>query len=123
MFPSRTKNVVEAQQFNAELQGYESLQNALLYSYERIRTYATDTLAHFDHFMDHMMPFIVREFSKIEVLDNETRTKHTVQFGNVMVHKPLVQEADSTSIHTAKNMRIMTNEPLLPDEARARGLT
>ena len=30
MFPSRTKHVVEAQQFNATLQGYESLQNALL---------------------------------------------------------------------------------------------
>ena len=70
-----------------------------------------------------MLPFIVREFSKIEVIDNETKTKHLVQFGNVTVHKPLVQEADSTSVNTAKNLRIMTNEPVLPAEARARGLT
>ena len=77
----------------------------------------------FDAFMTHMMPYIVREFSKIEVICAETKLKHTVQFGNVTVHKPLVQETDSTSASTAKNMRIMTNVPCLPEEARARGLT
>jgi DNA-directed RNA polymerase II subunit RPB2 len=77
----------------------------------------------FDHFMDHMMPFIVREFSKIEVLCAETKTKHIVQFGHLTVHKPLVQDMDSTSISTAKNLRILTNIALLPEEARARGLT
>jgi DNA-directed RNA polymerase II subunit RPB2 len=118
MFPSRTKAVAEAQKGS-----FESLQNALLFAYERTHSYSTDTIAMFDHFMDYMMPFIVREFSKIEVICNETKTKHCVQFGNVTVHKPLVQEMDSSSIATAKNLRIFTNEPLLPAEARARGLT
>jgi DNA-directed RNA polymerase II subunit RPB2 len=95
----------------------EKLQDELLQSHDRVRNYATDAIANFDEFMFHMMPYIVCEFSKIEVVEGTTR--HLVRFGNVTVHKPLVLDAASVQ----KTMKVMTNDPLYPREARARGLT
>lgn len=95
----------------------ESLQNNLLLSHDRIRTYATDAIAMFDEFMSHMMPYIVCEFSKIEVTEGSVR--HLVRFGNVTVHKPLVLDSGLLQ----KTMKVMNNEPLYPREARARGLS
>lgn len=93
------------------------LQNDLLYSHDRLYGPATDAIKSFDHFMDHMMPYIVREFSKFEMLSNNER--HVVQFGDIVAHRPLVQDLEAPQ----KNIRILTNEPLMPMEARNRGLT
>ena len=93
------------------------LQNDLLHSHDRLYGPSTDTLRSFDHFMEHMMPFIVREFSKFELISEVH--KHNVQFGDIVVHKPLVQDLDAPQ----KNIRILTNKPMLPMEARNRGIT
>lgn len=95
------------------------LQDELLFSHDRVNSSAADTIRSFDHFLDVMFPYIVREFSKIEIVAADTGYKHIVQFGDVVVHKPLVQDLETPQ----RNIRIMTNEPLLPEEARARGLT
>jgi DNA-directed RNA polymerase II subunit RPB2 len=93
------------------------LQTNLLLSHDRVRNYASDAIAMYDEFMSHMLPFIVREFSKIEVMDGSTR--YLVKFGNITVHKPMVPDVS----HMQKTMKVMTNDPLYPKEARARGLT
>jgi len=67
--------------------------------------------------MDHIMPYIVQEFSKFELISGNE--KHNVQFGELVIHKPLVQDIDAPQ----KNIRVLTNLPLMPMEARNRGLT
>lgn len=93
------------------------LQRDLLLSHDRLYGPATDAIKSFDHFMDHMLPYIVREFSRFEM--NSGTEKHFVQFGHIVVHKPLVQEVDGPQT----SIRIMTNVPMMPMEARNRGLT
>ena len=93
------------------------LQHDLLFSHDRLYGPATDAIKSFDHFMEHMMPYIVREFSKFEMISNNER--HVVQFGDIVAHRPLIQDLEAPQ----KNIRILTNEPLMPMEARNRGLT
>jgi len=93
------------------------IQDKLLYSHDRVRNYATDTICMFNLFMSHMLPYIVKEFSKIDVTCNETGQRHVVQFGNVTTHRPLIVDSSQ------KNIKTYTNEPLYPQEARSRGLT
>jgi len=95
----------------------EQLQNELLQSHDRIANAATDTIKSFNFFMKHMLEFIVREFSSFELVSENN--KHTVHFGNVVVHKPIVQDLEASQ----KNIRVLTNTPLMPMEARNRGLT
>lgn len=97
----------------------EKIQDALLFSHDRVRSYATDAVSMFNIFMSHMMPFIVREFSKIDLTCAETSQRHVVQFANVTIHRPLVTDVSASQ----KTIKIFTNEPLYPQEARARGLT
>lgn len=96
-----------------------TFQNDLLFSHDRVRTYATDAIGSYDEFMSHMLPFIVREFSRIDVTVPETNQRHVVHFGNVTVHKPMVPDLSSIQ----KTMKVMTNCPMYPKEARTRGLT
>ena len=95
----------------------DKLQQDLLLSHDRLYGPATDAIKSYDHFMDHMLPYIVREFSRFEM--NSGNEKHSVQFGHLVVHKPLVQEVDGPQT----NIRILTNAPMMPMEARNRGLT
>ena len=94
-----------------------SLQKALLLSHDCVRSPATDHIKSYEHFLDHMVPYIIREFSKMEIVSGNE--KHLVHFGDITVHRPLVQDVNAPQ----KNMRIMTNKPLLPMECRNRGLT
>jgi DNA-directed RNA polymerase II subunit RPB2 len=93
------------------------IQKDLLFSHDRLYGPATDAIRSFDHFMDHMVPYIVREFSKFELVSGTER--HNVQFGDITVHRPLIQDLDAPH----KSIRVLTNEPLMPMEARNRGLT
>jgi len=95
----------------------EKLQNDLLYSHDRINGPATDAIKSYNHFMRHMLPYIVREFSRFEMISGNER--HNVQFGDLVVHKPLVQDIDVPQ----RTIRVLTNLPLMPMEARNRGLT
>jgi len=95
----------------------QELQCNLLKSHDRLIGPATDAIRSYDHFMERMVPYIIREFSKFELISESH--KHNVQFGDIVVHKPLVQDSDAPQ----KNMRVLTSEPLYPMEARNRGLT
>lgn len=95
----------------------QALQKALLLSHDCVRSPATDHIKSYEHFLDHMVPYIIKEFSKMEIVINNE--KHLVQFGDITVHRPLVQDVNAPH----KNMRVLTNLPLLPLECRNRGLT
>ena len=95
----------------------DALQNDLLYSHDRTRGPATDAIASFNHFMDVILSYIIREFSRIEIVSGSD--KHNVCFGDIVVHKPLVRDLEASQ----QQIRVMTNEPLMPMEARNRGLT
>jgi DNA-directed RNA polymerase III subunit RPC2 len=95
------------------------VQDRVLESYKRVVSYATDAIAHYEHFMDHMMPYIVNKNSRIEVPSSDGCEKHVVQLKNVVVHRPSVDDSDP-SIRSLKTGKL---ERLLPSESRARGLT
>lgn len=95
----------------------DKLQNELLLSHDRCRSAGHDAIRSFDHFMDHMVPYIVREFSRFELLSGKER--HNVSFSDITVHRPLVQDMDGPH----RGIRVLTNKPLMPMEARNRGLT
>jgi len=95
----------------------DELQRELLFSHDRIYGPATDAIRSFNHFMEHMIPYIVREFSRFEVISGTEC--HLVQFSDIVVHKPLVQDLDATQ----RSIRVLTNKPMMPMEARNRGLT
>lgn len=93
------------------------LQSDLLFSHDRTRSPAADAISSFNLFMDLRLPYIISEFSKFEVVCGNDR--HTVKFGDVIVHKPLVHDVEVPHV----GIPIMTNEPMMPMEARNRGLT
>lgn len=95
----------------------DAIQRELLFSHDRIYGPATDAIRSFNHFVEHMIPYIVREFSRFEVVSGTE--VHMVQFSDIVVHKPLVQDLDASQ----KSIRILTNKPMMPMEARNRGLT
>lgn len=95
------------------------LQDAVLESYKRMISYASDQIAHYEHFMDHMLPFIVREYAKFEVPSVEGNEKQCVQLKNVVVRRPNIDESDVT----ARGIKTGTTSRLMPIEARNRGLT
>lgn len=94
-------------------------QDAVLKSFKRTTSYATDAIAHYEHFMDHMLPFIVTEYSKIEVPSADGQEKQLVQLRNVVVQKPCIDDSDTAS----RGIKTGTIMPMSPMEARNRGLT
>jgi len=50
----------------------------------------------FDYFMEVMMPAIIRETQRVEVLAKKQQTKHVITFSNVVVCKPMFKENDGT---------------------------
>jgi DNA-directed RNA polymerase II subunit RPB2 len=94
-------------------------QDAVLNSFKRTTSYATDAIAHYEHFMDHMLPFIVTEYSKIEVPSSDGKEKQIVNLRNVVVQKPFIDDSDTAS----RGIKTGTIMPMTPMEARNRGLT
>lgn len=95
------------------------LQDEVLKSYKRTNSYATDAINHYDHFMKHMLPFIVREYSRIEVPSLDGKEKQCVNLSNVVIKKPCIEEFDLSM----RGIKTGTVVPLKPMEARNRGLT
>jgi hypothetical protein len=88
------------------------IQDQLLYSHDRVRkNYSYDAIEMYNIFMDHMLPYIIREFSKIDVVAASTGQRHVVQFGNVTVHKPLIVEnsINNKTIKTFTNSEIVSS--------------
>ena len=95
------------------------LQDEVLKSHERLNTYASDTIAHYEHFMDHMLPYIVGEHSKIEIDAKENNERHVIHLRNVTYKRPVVDETTMIS----KNLKSGNDDDLFPDEARTRALS
>lgn len=94
-----------------------SFQQEVLHSHERVCPYESNTIQMFDHFIGTMVPFIIQEFSKLDLV-HET-TSHRIQFSNVCIHRPTAHESD-ISLQT---MKAQNTEPMRPMEARTRNLT
>lgn len=94
-------------------------QDAVLESYKRCVSYATDAIAHYDHFMKHQMPFIVQEYSRIEVPSVDGTEKQVLNLRNVVVQRPCVDDSDIS----VRGLKTGALAPLTPMEARNRGLT
>ena len=94
-------------------------QDAVLHSFKRCNSYASDQIAHYEHFMGHMLPYIVTEYSRIEVPSPDGKEKHVVQLRNVVVQRPAIDDSDPS----VRSLKAGKMEPLWPMEARNRGLT
>jgi DNA-directed RNA polymerase II subunit RPB2 len=97
---------------------YEDQDN-VLNSYKRVWGYASDAIKHFEHFLDHMLPFIVSESGKIEVQSSDGKQKQIIQLKNVVIQKPTIDDSEANSKGIKSGKRTM----LTPMEARNRGLT
>ena len=95
------------------------VQDKVLNSYKRCVSYASDPILHYHHFMDHMMPFIITEYSRIEVPSADGQEKQVVKLTNVVIQKPYIDDSDIAS----KGIKTGTFAPMSPLEARNRGLT
>ena len=69
--------------------------------------------------MGHMMPFIINEFSQIEVISSDGQEKQLVQLSNVTVKKPEVNMGEMA----VRGMKLAEVYKLFPMEARNRGLS
>lgn len=92
-------------------------QQEVLFSHERVRGYEHDTIKMYNHFMDHMLPYIIQEHSHLEIIHENDG--HKIQFKNICIHRPTAHDSD-LSIQT---MKAQNTEPLKPMEARNRNLT
>lgn len=104
---------------------------AFLDAKERVMNYATDPLNHFNYFVSTMLPQMVAENCKVNVLVPETQQvsslapggtiRHSVTLSNVAVEKPTVAGTEGA----ARGLRVVSagGDPLTPHEALLRGLT
>lgn len=97
---------------------------SLLRAHEECHGYASDTLAHFNHFLTSRLPKMIRDFCACTVVVNNGagRTRrHVVSFSNVTLEKPTVPKTDGA----ARGLRVMqtAGDILFPHEALLRGLT
>lgn len=95
------------------------IQDEVLNSFKRVNDYASDAISHYHHFMDHMMPFIITEYSKVEVPSSDGKHKQVVQLRNVVVKRPFIDDSDVS----CKGIKTGYTSPMTPMEARNRGLT
>ena len=95
------------------------MQDKILNSFKRTVSYASDAIAHYEHFMDHMMPFIITEYSRVEVPSSDGKEKQIIKLRNVVVQKPTVDDSDVS----VRGLKAGKATPLFPMEARNRGLT
>jgi DNA-directed RNA polymerase II subunit RPB2 len=95
------------------------VQDLVLESYKRVTSYASDAIAHYEHFMDHMMPYIIVKNSRVDVPSKDGAEKHVVQLRNIVVHRPSIDDSDPA----LRSLKTGQLDPLYPSEARARGLT
>jgi DNA-directed RNA polymerase II subunit RPB2 len=82
----------------------------ILESHNHVYGYADFQKRSFDHFMDELLPHIIREHARIVYDSKSTGQRHVVTFGRLTVAKPNHREADGKVCM------------LLPEEARARQL-
>lgn len=94
-------------------------QDNVLMSYKRKWGYASDAILHYEHFVGHMIPYIVHESGRIEVVSGDGKEKQIIQLKNVVIQKPGIDESDVNS----KGIKTGNKMPLTPMEARNRGLT
>lgn len=100
---------------------------SLLKAHEEIHNYASDTLSHFNFFLERRLPRMIREHCAVNVtvpassLGFSETKRHVVTFEKITLERPTVPNTDGV----ARGIRVMQidGEPLFPSEALIRGLT
>lgn len=81
---------------------FEQIQQ-LYRSYYHRHSLIRHQIESFDYYMDHVLPAIVREKQRIEVLSKKCRTKHVVTFSDITVCPPMFRE-ENGDIHVVGPM-------------------
>lgn len=63
----------------------------------------------FDYFMEVLMPSIIKENQRVEVVSKKQQTKHVIEFNNVVICKPMFKENDGT-VHDIDPMECMVRK-------------
>ena len=63
----------------------------------------------FDFFMEILLPAIIRENRRVEVISKKQQTKHVIEFNNVVVCKPMFKENDG-NVHDIDPMECMARK-------------
>lgn len=95
------------------------IEDKFLESFLRINSYASDAIKHYEYFMDVVLKQILEESATLETCFPETKKKHVVKFKNFHIKRPLLDNESSQM----RSLNLQRTEPLLPEEARNRGLS
>ena len=98
---------------------------SLLKSHEEVNHYATNSLEHFNYFLQRRLPRMIRDHCACTVVvplpESTSQRKHVVSFSNMAIERPTVPKTDGVT----RGIRVMQldGDPLFPHEALLRGLT
>ena len=100
---------------------------SLLKAHEEVHNYASDTLSHFNFFLERRLERMIKDHCAVNVTIpasesgfSETK-RHVVIFEKMAIERPTVPHTDGV----ARGIRVMQidGQPLFPSEALIRGLT
>lgn len=95
------------------------IEDIFLESFQRLNSYSSDAIKHYEYFMEVVLKQILEENSLIETYFPETKKKHVVKFKNFHIKRPLLDN-DSSQM---RSLNLQRTENLFPEEARNRGLS
>ena len=95
------------------------IEDIFLESFQRLNSYSSDAIKHYEYFMEVVLKQILEENSLIETYFSETKKKHVVKFKNFHIKRPLLDN-DSSQM---RSLNLQRTENLFPEEARNRGLS
>jgi DNA-directed RNA polymerase II subunit RPB2 len=95
------------------------IEDLFLESFQRLNSYSSDAIKHYEYFMDVILKQILEESSVLETIFPDLKKKHVVRFKNFHVKRPLLDNESSQM----RSLNLQRTEILLPEEARNRGLS
>ena len=63
----------------------------------------------FDYFMEILLPSIIKENQRVEIISKKQQTKHVIEFNHVVICKPMFKENDGT-VHDIDPMECMVRK-------------
>lgn len=95
------------------------LEDKFLQSFQRVHCYSSDAIKHYEYFMEVILFQILEEMSYIEIIFEDQKKVYIVHFVNYHILKPMLENESSQM----RSLHLKKTEPLLPNEARNRGLS
>jgi len=102
-----------------EISKEHDLEDKFLESFQRVNSYSSDAIKHYEYFMDVILFQILEEMSFIETIFEDHKKVYIVYFTNFHIRKPLLEHESSQM----RSLHLKKTEPLYPNEARNRGLS